>query len=379
MKEFTYEELNNINLKENTDFTLTTLNTKVNVTIVDNDIALEFNNNEMEDIKKVYNYFVNKGYNIELLTTKFPNKGYHIRYVEANYDFLDKISPSTKILIKFSKEEYVNYEEYRTFIENIKWYKKIINEFNLSPAEKVLFAYDILKTYDYTKENKGEDQTISRTSYKVINSGKIVCVGYTEILNEILFDLDPNIRCGNFITNCDNRNEKRIIRHMRSMVRLDDPKYNIHGLYALDSTWDSGRTTDDYKYFLVPFYNYKKVFPRDTFPHFFVRDLNSLNKEFNSEDVKKLQERMKETDFEEQLILDDYVLNGVFEGIKTQKEKIDYFLCKPISFDTLINISVNVRKAQGYNEKEAWDSVANIAKTNTKYKDIKEASYEKGM
>ena len=31
------------------------------------------------------------------------------------------------------------------------------------------------------------------------------------------------------------------VGHARNFVRIDDDKYNIHGLYAMDITWDSDK------------------------------------------------------------------------------------------------------------------------------------------
>lgn len=360
-KEFTYEEFinNDINLNELENFKIKTLNSVIDVTIMGKDVVFDFSKNDETEIKKFYNYFKNKGYNVDGITIKFPNMAHHLRYVDTDYTFLDELSKSVKMFIRFSANELVEYGEYRTFTGNIKWYKDIINETELSPVEKLLYAYDILKTYNYTKEDSKEDESISRTAYKVINSGKIVCVGYTEILNEVLANLDPNVKSSNFIIDCYDKDGKFCDRHMRSAVRIDDDKYDIHGVYALDSTWDSARDSNDYKYFLIPFANYKDVFKYDTLPHFFVRDMHTMNDKF---DVEKIKEKLKQENIEEQFLLDDYVLNGLFDGVKTQKEKLKYFLCEPISLGKIIKISVNVRMAQGYSEKDAWDSVANIGK-----------------
>ena len=39
----------------------------------------------------------------------------------------------------------MNYEEYKGLYEAVKYYRRLINENNLSPVEKVMYAYDIMK------------------------------------------------------------------------------------------------------------------------------------------------------------------------------------------------------------------------------------------
>ena len=39
---------------------------------------------------------------------------------------------------------------------------------------------------------------------------------------------------------------------MRVLINIDDSKYNIHGIYVSDPTWDSENSEDNLKYSLLP-------------------------------------------------------------------------------------------------------------------------------
>lgn len=97
----------------------------------------------------------------------------------------------------------MQWENFRGLVESMKWYREIINEYPLSPVEKLAFAYDILKTFEYNESSI--DTSESRHPDLIINTGHIVCSGYTNMLKEIFRDLDPNVLVGSFGVTCYKR------------------------------------------------------------------------------------------------------------------------------------------------------------------------------
>lgn len=363
MNTFLFEDIVNNNVKfDNFEmFKININNSIVEVIIDNNDITLDFDRYNINNIKLIYEFFKSKKYNIDGVFFKVMDNVKHLRYYDLDYDFLDKLFSETNINIKISKEEVINYSQYKTFAKNIKIYKEKIKNSDMSPVEKLLFAYDILKTFKY-KETTSNDLSNSRVSYKVFNTGEIVCAGYTAILNEILSDMDDNLNVSDFFVRCLDKDNKWVESHSRSMVRIDDEKYNIHGIFALDVTWDSMNDYNEYKYFLIPFSEYKEYFPKNTLPHLFIRNMHTLNEEF---DLNKIYEEINSSTIESDEIFDKYIEKGIFNGVKTQKEKLSYFLTSRISLDMLINIVKNVRLNEGYTLENVYDNLAEVLKENT--------------
>ena len=182
---------------------------------------------------------------------------------------------------------FVHYQEYGGDIDintlydtscQINYITKKIKKYNLSPLERVLLVYDIVKNNSYHKEGNNENYLISRTLDNVLNSDYIVCAGYIAIINAMLKNL--NINAIPII--CKTKKEK----HCRSIIYLVDKKYNIDGIYALDPTWDSKRNDteniiDKYNYFLMPLEIAEKTATTELMPiiNMSISDLVALDSE----------------------------------------------------------------------------------------------------
>lgn len=122
-----------------------------------------------------------------------------------------------------------------------------INKYNLSPIEQIMYAYDLVRDRVYQLEDDGEDYSVSRDISSVLFGDKIVCVGFAEIFSKVLDAL--NIR--NVLFTIVGRKSG----HMRNAVYVNDSKYDIHGVFFFDPTWDSQREKgsinylNSYKYF----------------------------------------------------------------------------------------------------------------------------------
>ena len=134
------------------------------------------------------------------------------------------------------------YIQTKSIIDNIVNY---INQFNFSPMEQIMCAYDIVKERIYQKENKNEQQFVSRDLTSSLLGNKIVCVGYSEIFNIILKKL--NIKTE--IVSLENKYDKKAAGHARNVAYVKDDKYGIDGVYYFDTTGDRKRKKIDNDYF----------------------------------------------------------------------------------------------------------------------------------
>lgn len=103
-----------------------------------------------------------------------------------------------------------------------------IKDLNLSPMEEVMIVYDKTKLLN----SAGNDNSMQyRQLSGVINSGKAVCVGYTNLFNECLLRMGYEV--GAIESYVDG------VSHMHSIVGIEDKKYGINGIYNFDPTFDS--------------------------------------------------------------------------------------------------------------------------------------------
>ena len=198
----------------------------------------------------------------------------------------------TNDLYDYQKEEYLKEEEQLDkLIEPIK-------NANLSPYEKYIAVYNIVKNFKPYKENENNLVT-SRYLRYILNNEYIVCVGYSTLLTTLLDKVGiPSMKISVGVdTSYDSGFTKEdkptnIEGHTRNIIKIDDDKYNIHGIFVADSTWDNDLEKDLY---------------------------NNSAMTFN---------RKKEAKRLEQLTYDDLLLD--FNNLKEFKEKINFYLRRNI-------------------------------------------------
>ena len=134
-----------------------------------------------------------------------------------------------------------------------------IKNANLSPLERYLAVYNIVKNYKPYKENK-DDKNKARYLRYILDNEYMVCVGYSKLLIELLdkVGIDANAISIDVDTSYDDgftREEKEVelAGHERSIIAIDDDKYNIHGLYMADPTWDNSLPNNYLNHALMPF------------------------------------------------------------------------------------------------------------------------------
>lgn len=96
---------------------------------------------------------------------------------------------------------------------------------DLSDFEKISYVYAYLTQKMY---NGVDDRRNSTTLVGVLNSNKIICVGYVKLLTTIL--KKAGVNC--FVCNENNN-------HETCFLKVKDDKYGIDGFYYFDPTWDS--------------------------------------------------------------------------------------------------------------------------------------------
>ena len=164
-------------------------------------------------------------------------------YIHENVTFYDKYNEGKEMSLKDLIEMY---NKLLSIIEEVK-------DKNYSPAESLFYAYNIVKSRIYKKEESHEDETISRSLAEILKCDKIVCAGFANYLFGLCGVLDIPVEKILWTP----KNEKKA-GHDSIAVYLNDDKYNIHGIFAIDPTWDSKQNEKDTTYqqyirhFLVP-------------------------------------------------------------------------------------------------------------------------------
>ena len=249
---------------------------------------------------------------------------------------------------------------------------------NLSPVEQLMYAYKEVTKRVYTTEIADESYYISRDIYGVLNSDKIVCVGYSELFKEIVSRLELGSDAQVFLNLVDTtieikENGKEKIkkeRHENCIVYIKDEKYGLDGYYYFDPTWDAQKENDKmitkFSYFLLPLgeiANMRKATIKN------IKDLNDFDEieylENNLpkfvEDISFGQHKAKLSYNMEQFLNSDYDLKYIMQKDKNARKyssaselcekepELFYSLLKQksktIRVDNVIKMIANVVKA----------------------------------
>lgn len=173
----------------------------------------------------------------------------------------ETITIITNPIVSNNVSFYGKYDEGKltTLKELLEVYNKLLNlikpaiKNNYSPAESIYYIYNLVKQRIYNEEQKEEDYSKSRSITEVLNGDKIVCSGYSNLIAALANLIDIPVEVSYWEDSFDN-----LPGHTANIVYLNDPKYNICGIYAIDATWDSKKNQDDKEYknnikhFLLP-------------------------------------------------------------------------------------------------------------------------------
>lgn len=128
---------------------------------------------------------------------------------------------------------------------------------NLSPFERYIYAYNVVKQYKQYKENE-KNKSASRELYAILENEYMVCVGYSHMLEDLLnkSGIKSIYRSMGVDDSYDKKDEKEVVKinwngHARRLVYINDPKYGIDGFYVADPTWDNDLKNDLYNHLLL--------------------------------------------------------------------------------------------------------------------------------
>lgn len=210
-----------------------------------------------------------------------------IKLENKNYDGLDRLKDlGLDVYIKTPGEKGIcTIEDFQHMREFFNSFKEQYNYSNLSTLEKVTLAYDHVKFFLYNMETSN-DITDSRSMAKSMRTGNIICEAYSRIFCQLMAELGVS---SYLVFIKENENDK--YGHARVIVKIDDSKYDVKGVFVFDPTWDSEmnmslvrhsdgtqsyeslkniQPDDDvietmpssirYLYFLIPLFEYDKYF-----------------------------------------------------------------------------------------------------------------------
>lgn len=273
--------------------------------------------NDFENIFKIINETNKLGKNIDYCINvngysskahnDFDYKNELVKYVISNPSLLDL----QNIIVGISYEDY-------EFKEFIKYEKRLLDlvtpAMNLSPLEKYLYAYNVAKKFKPYKENS-EDLFSSRSLYQILDNDYMVCVGFSKLLTDLLKKLGidcKSVSVGVDISMDDLDDDITVIPdtvisnkggHARVMVNIDDPKYDVNGIYYADPTWDNCMDKDTYNFCLMTEQEYDLTYRANYFNVYETDELltaNSLEEfYFKINYYFKYKESVKKKDSEE--------------------------------------------------------------------------------
>ena len=169
----------------------------------------------------------------------------------AFYTALNQVLEKEGIILRFSgghKEDY-SLNELIKADQALDAFIKKINSPSLSPFEKYLLIYDYLSKRKYKEDGPSkEDNYLSRDIIAVMNSDYIVCEGFANLMDYLCQNVGIKCICQGLKTFHEGKEE----RHMNNLVQIDDDKYDIHGLYYSDVTWDSTASGRTFIFCLIP-------------------------------------------------------------------------------------------------------------------------------
>lgn len=259
-----------------------------------------------------------------------------------------------------------------------------IKRYNYSPLEQVMYAYDLVRNRVYKMEDDGEDYNTSRDLTSVITGDKIVCVGFSNIFEQVLLRLGLKTKQDYIMDANDNT-----IGHVRNLVYINDSKYDVNGIYYFDVTWDSKNDLfdvsylDSYRFFAKT----KKEIDMCSGNKYVSRTFKCLDDDLFFDTVDNLEENQFELISKDQIktintlyrfiegkeemddfLIDfritskiDFFVEDAKKTINDNKEKIintlyEYsaFFDRAINADILLKVLYNVRKNEYYENSDKY-------------------------
>ena len=315
----------------------------------------------------------------------------YMKLMELMYEYNDIVD---KVYVNLVDNiNYVSLTDCYKTMSAIKKQADDIKALNLSEMETIMYVYDMVRNRIYNHEDDDESLFKSRDLTEVIFGDKIVCAGYANIFHTLLSYL--GIKSG-IVKLIDKNDKSGRTGHARNIVYVNDPKYDIDGVYYFDPTWDSRRENEDNKYLYR--YNFfaqtrnqvdsdKRYHYEDTtFDKYSTDIYEKVEKIIKEGNYFKLTEYFKSINHMSFLVNKglllkalDVVANSPTYGCFNADEFLEKFknisskFNKEISAETFIKLLNNVRKIEYYQDPKWYlysldDIYKTIIKSNWKFK-----------
>lgn len=157
------------------------------------------------------------------------------------FDFCDK-KQNSRINV-FTRTDEVT--DMNVYIQVEKEITKLLGDYSrfaqeLSPFEKLILIHRCVSSFrPYRKEENEEDWKNSRMLHKLLFTDQIVCAGFSFLTSDLGQRLSLTISEEYAMTQ---RDTTTTYTHMNDIVFLDDDKYDFHGVYLMDTTFDNNES-----------------------------------------------------------------------------------------------------------------------------------------
>lgn len=266
-----------------------------------------------------------------------------IRFINMNnldiniiYKILKDIEINNKvnIITKYNYFDSCTKKEILELMDFLNNTKYLINRYNLSPFEICIFVNDLIKERPYKENNFSIDNNISqeeiwnnsvnsRSIMKVLKNDEIVCAGFSNLFSAVLDYVGIKSITIDYVPKLKKENG-----HMANIVYINDNKYNVNGLYEIDTTAGRVYTSDgayDYKKSLQNYYHFARPLDKA----FSIKQHNNLEPE--ARDFQILKYRIDRIDMNYPEVILKFGLDNIVKScIKIQNKFHCDFLDKEI-------------------------------------------------
>lgn len=219
-----------------------------------NELCIDLSMYTIEDIKKIKNIFLE----ISKLNIK-PNILIRLHKL-CELDLMD-IGNYKNLTFRIVIDDYTyNYEELNMMnLELKKYLTNIVNE-SMSPYEKYISIYNFVRKYKKYKiieqpklidlsqliNNKHQSSSLKY----ILENDYIDCRGFSYLLQTMLNMV--GIESVEFGFDVYKNDGSKLGGHARTLINIDDDKYDLHGIYISDATWDADNLDGNLEYSLLP-------------------------------------------------------------------------------------------------------------------------------
>ena len=193
--------------------------------------------NDIETIKKYVELKENNLLNYTIVfKTMYYN--YNTSLISDNINYFKTIKDKKDIYFSFDGEKLLSLDQIIKDDEFLDYCVQNIKNSDMSPFEKYLAIYDIVK--NFKQYNKRPDDILlqeSRNLYMILNNNYMVCAGYARLLETLLKRIGID---ATFLISPTYRDD---IQHAIVALKIKDEKYNLDGVYLSDPTDDNPQFT----------------------------------------------------------------------------------------------------------------------------------------